>query len=180
MLKFRTTNKCTKYRKKHRKRGQTCLLRPSRGRKITFFVLFSRQLSRVQKDSRCCILLIYSILGKIPMAVCFSFSCFSWNFEGVHFLIFICNYLYIRYLYRYKKECIPHFFNWNNWNWTPGRVISTLPSLGLWTAFYEWVVSTAILLLKNKRCDFWVASLFLCTVWSHFYKDRLCPYINEW
>ena len=43
------------------------------------------------------------------MAVCFSFSCFSCYFEGVHFLIFICNYLYIRYLYRYKKECIPHF-----------------------------------------------------------------------
>ena len=84
---------------------------------------------------------------KTQMAVCFSFSCFSCYFEGVHFLIFICNYLYIRYLYRYKKECIPHFFNWNNWNWTPGRVISTLPSLGLWTAFHEWVVSTAILLL---------------------------------
>ena len=33
------------------------------------------------------------------MAVCFSFSCFSCYFEGVHFLIFICNYLYIRYLY---------------------------------------------------------------------------------
>jgi hypothetical protein len=115
---------------------------------------------------------------KMLMAVCF--SCFSCYFECVHFHIFICNYLYIRYLYRYKKECIPHFFNWNNWNWTPGRVISTLPSLGLWTAFHEWVVSTAILLLKNKRCDFWVASLFLCTVWSHFYKDRLCPYINEW
>ena len=27
------------------------------------------------------------------MAVCFSFSCFSCYFEGVHFLIFICNYL---------------------------------------------------------------------------------------
>ena len=64
MLKFRTTNKCTKYRKKHRKRGQTCLLKPSRGRKITYFVPFSRQLSRVQKDSKCCILLIYSLLNK--------------------------------------------------------------------------------------------------------------------
>ena len=34
--------------------------------------------------------------------------------------------------------------------------------------------------IKNKRCDSRVASLFLCTVFSHFYKDRLCPYINEW
>ena len=33
---------------------------------------------------------------KAQMAVCFSFSCFSCFFEGVHFLIFICNYLYIR------------------------------------------------------------------------------------
>ena len=40
------------------------------------------------------------------MTVCFSFSCFSCYFQGVHFLIFICNYLYIRYLYRFKKECI--------------------------------------------------------------------------
>ena len=80
MLKFRTTNKCTKYRKKHRKRGQTCLLRPSRGRKITYFVLFSRQLSRVQKDSKCCILLTYSLLDKNTNGRLFQFQLFQLKF----------------------------------------------------------------------------------------------------
>ena len=77
MLKFRTTNKCAKYRKKHRKRGQTCLLRPSRGRKITHFVPFSRHLSRVQKDSRYCISLIYSLLYKSTNGRLFQFQLFQ-------------------------------------------------------------------------------------------------------
>ena len=85
MLKFRTTNKCAKYRKKHRKRGQTCLLRPSRGRKITHFVPFSRQLSRVQKDSKCCILLIYSLLDKNTNGRLFQFQLFQLKFWGCPF-----------------------------------------------------------------------------------------------
>ena len=85
MLKFRTTNKCAKYRKKHRKRGQTCLLRPSRGRKITHFVPFSRHLSRVQKDSRYCISLIYSLLYKSTNGRLFQFQLFQLFFWGCPF-----------------------------------------------------------------------------------------------
>ncbi len=46
----------------------------------------------------------------------YSYSCYSCFFEGVSFLIFIYNYLYINYLYRFKERVHTSFFNCNNCN----------------------------------------------------------------